>query len=47
MKDLFIPTDAALKHITIEDCIDMKEKKNFSVVIDAGEVIGFEREGEE
>lgn len=43
MNDLFIPTDAALKRITIEDCIDMKEKKNYSVVIDAGEVIGFER----
>ena len=44
MKDLFIPTDAALKRITIEDCIDMKEKKNYSVVIADGEVIGFERE---
>lgn len=44
MKDLFVPTDATLKRITIEDCIDMKEKKNYSVVIDAGVVIGFERE---
>ena len=42
MKDLFVPTDATLKHITIQDCIDMKEKKNYSVVVADGEVLGFE-----
>lgn len=44
MKDLFIPTDATLKHITIQDCIDMKEKKGYTVYISAGQVLGFESE---
>ena len=45
MNDLFIPTEAALENITIEDCIDMKEKKNWAVVIADGEAIGFVKEG--
>lgn len=47
MKDLFIPTEATLKRITLQDCIDMKEKKGYTVYISAGRVLGFESEVED
>lgn len=38
---------SALNHeaITIDDCLDMSEKKGQATVIVAGQVVGFEKEG--
>lgn len=47
MNDLYTPSRAILEFVTIQDCIDMKEKKGYTVYISAGEVLGFEREDEE
>lgn len=34
----------SLEYITIEDCIDMYEKKDMAAVINDGQVIGFIKE---
>lgn len=44
MNDLYTPRGAILEFVTIQDCIDMKEKKGYTVVIADGEILGFERE---
>lgn len=44
MNDLYTPRGAILEFVTIQDCIDMKEKKGYTVYISAGEVLGFESE---
>jgi hypothetical protein len=33
-----------MNQVTIQDCIDMQEYKNKSVIINDGKVIGFEKE---
>lgn len=32
--------------ITVQDCIDMFEKKDMTTVIDSGRVVGFVKKGE-
>lgn len=34
------------KEITVQDCIDMYEKKDMVTVIDSGRVVGFVKKGE-
>lgn len=34
------------KAITVQDCIDMYEKKDMYTVIDSGKVVGFVEKGE-
>ena len=33
--------------VTIEDCLDMHDKKNMDTIIDNGKVVGFERSDNE
>lgn len=36
-----------LEAVTIQDCIDMYEKKGLCAIINSGKVVGFEKEEQE